>query len=111
MILGNLGLSNLLNGIMVLFGHYYPSRTNTACAFQIGKRNSYRILRMQIRSFFIIFEGMIVSTSLVSVYSVLLVAIDRFLYILRGLQYQQYMYPNRVRILTAISWIISKFTL
>lgn len=50
---------------------------------------------------------MIVSTSLVAIYSVLLVAIDRFLYILHGLQYQQIMYPNRVRLLTFISWAIS----
>ncbi|KAL7020009.1 hypothetical protein ACKWTF_011342 [Chironomus riparius] len=84
-LLGNLGLSNLLTGIAVLFGHYYPSRNDTSCAIQIG---------------------MIVSSSLVSVFSVLLVAIDRFLYISNGLRYQQYMFPNRVRFLIVISWII-----
>lgn len=35
-LLGNLGLSNLLTGIAVLFGHYYPSRNDTSCAIQIG---------------------------------------------------------------------------
>lgn len=52
--------------------------------------------------------GMIVSSSLVSVFSVLLVAIDRFLYISNGLKYQQYMFPNRVRFLIVISWIIGE---
>lgn len=55
------------------------------------------------------FLAVIVSTTLVSVYSVLLVSIDRFFYISHGLRYQQYIFPNRVRILIVISWIIGNF--
>ena len=58
-----------------------------------------------------VFLAMIVSTTLVSVYSVLLVAIDRFFYISHGLRYQQYIFPNRVRILIVFSWIIGNIIL
>lgn len=51
---------------------------------------------------------MIVSSTLVSVLSVLLVAIDRFLYILYGMQYQRYIFPNRARILIVTTWIIGE---
>ncbi|KAG5671916.1 hypothetical protein PVAND_002085 [Polypedilum vanderplanki] len=84
-LLGNLGLADMLTGIAVLFGHFYPSRNNTSCALQIG---------------------MIVSSTLVSVFSVMLVAIDRFLYISNGLQYMQFMHVGRVRILIIIAWIV-----
>jgi 7 transmembrane receptor (rhodopsin family) len=53
-------------------------------------------------------SGMIVSSTLVSMLSVLLVAIDRFLYILYGMTYQQYIFPNRARILIATTWIIGE---
>lgn len=49
---------------------------------------------------------MIVSATVTSVYSVGLIAIDRFLYILYGLQYQRWIYPNRARLLILITWII-----
>ena len=52
--------------------------------------------------------GMIVSATLVSVLSVLLVAIDRFFYILYGLHYQRYIFPNRARILIMTTWIIGE---
>lgn len=55
-----------------------------------------------------LFAGMIVSSTLVSVLSVLLVAIDRFLYILYGLQYQRYIFPNRARILIVTTWIFGE---
>lgn len=51
---------------------------------------------------------MIVSSTLVSILSVLLVAIDRFLYILYGLQYQRYIFPNRARILIVTTWILGE---
>jgi hypothetical protein len=57
---------------------------------------------------FISLAGMIVSSTLVSVFSVMLVAIDRFLYISNGLQYQQYMFPGRVRILVVVAWIVGE---
>lgn len=49
---------------------------------------------------------MIVSATVTSVYSVGLIAIDRFLYILYGLQYQRWIYPNRARLLILITWVI-----
>ncbi|KFB52746.1 AGAP002679-PA-like protein [Anopheles sinensis] len=55
---------------------------------------------------FAISTGLIVSTSLVSVYSVGLIAIDRYLYIVYGLQYQRYLNRTRARILIGITWII-----
>lgn len=49
---------------------------------------------------------MIVSSTIASVYSVGLIAIDRFLYILYGLQYQRWIYPNRARLLILLTWVI-----
>uniref|UniRef100_A0A182SJK4 G-protein coupled receptors family 1 profile domain-containing protein n=1 Tax=Anopheles maculatus TaxID=74869 RepID=A0A182SJK4_9DIPT len=51
-------------------------------------------------------ECLIVSTSLVSVYSVGLIAIDRYLYIVYGLQYQRYLTRTRARILIAATWLL-----
>ncbi|XP_059611449.1 5-hydroxytryptamine receptor 1A-like isoform X1 [Phlebotomus argentipes] len=87
MFLGNVALSDLVTGIAVLFGQFYPReyRDEHSCAIQIG---------------------MIVSSTVTSVYSVGLIAIDRFLYILYGLQYQRWIYPNRTRILILFTWIL-----
>ncbi|XP_055678308.1 5-hydroxytryptamine receptor 1A-alpha-like [Lutzomyia longipalpis] len=87
MFLGNVALSDLVTGIAVLFGNFYPNqyRDEHSCAIQIG---------------------MIVSSTVTSVYSVGLIAIDRFLYILYGLQYQRWIYPNRARILILFTWIL-----
>lgn len=52
---------------------------------------------------------MIVSSTITSVYSVGLIAIDRFLYIIYGLQYQRWVYPNRARLLICLTWIIGMF--
>lgn len=52
---------------------------------------------------------MIVSSTITSVYSVGLIAIDRFLYILYGLQYQRWVYSNRARLLICLTWIIGMF--
>lgn len=54
---------------------------------------------------------MIVSSTITSVYSVGLIAIDRFLYILYGLQYQRWVYPNRARLLICLTWIIGMLIL
>ncbi|GAB0087509.1 5-hydroxytryptamine receptor 1A-alpha-like [Sergentomyia squamirostris] len=87
MFLGNVALSDLVTGAAVLFGQFYPRqyRDEYSCAIQIG---------------------MIVSSTLTSVYSVGLIAIDRFLYILYGLQYQRWIYPNRTRLLILFTWIL-----
>lgn len=49
---------------------------------------------------------MIVSSTISSVYSVGLIAIDRFLYIIHGLQYQKWVYPTRARLLILFTWIL-----
>lgn len=49
---------------------------------------------------------MIVSATITSVYSLGLIAVDRYLYIVYGLQYQRYIYPTRARIMIIITWII-----
>uniref|UniRef100_A0A182RTG8 G_PROTEIN_RECEP_F1_2 domain-containing protein n=1 Tax=Anopheles funestus TaxID=62324 RepID=A0A182RTG8_ANOFN len=51
-------------------------------------------------------RSLIVSMSLVSVYSVGLIAIDRYLYIVYGLQYQRYLTRTRARILIAATWVL-----
>ncbi|KAJ3649541.1 hypothetical protein Zmor_021279 [Zophobas morio] len=85
--LGNVAMTDLLTGVAVVFGQLYPRehRDHNICALQLG---------------------MIVSSTLTSVYSVGLIAIDRFLYILHGLQYQQWVYPMRARLLIAGTWVI-----
>uniref|UniRef100_A0A182IW31 G-protein coupled receptors family 1 profile domain-containing protein n=1 Tax=Anopheles atroparvus TaxID=41427 RepID=A0A182IW31_ANOAO len=87
MFLGNVAISDLLTGFAVIYGQYAPRemRGEDNCALMIG---------------------LIVSTSLVSVYSVGLIAIDRYLYIVYGLQYQRYLTRTRARILIGFTWII-----
>ncbi|EFA07404.2 glucose-dependent insulinotropic receptor [Tribolium castaneum] len=85
--LGNVAMTDLLTGVAVVFGQLYPqeNRDHNMCALQLG---------------------MIVASTLTSVYSVGLIAIDRFLYILHGLQYQQFIFPTRARILIFATWVI-----
>ncbi|XP_044263407.1 5-hydroxytryptamine receptor 1A-like isoform X2 [Tribolium madens] len=85
--LGNVAMTDLFTGVAVVFGQLYPkeNRDHSICALQLG---------------------MIVASTLTSVYSVGLIAIDRFLYILHGIQYQQYIYPTRARILILTTWVI-----
>ncbi|XP_058061981.1 5-hydroxytryptamine receptor 1A-like [Anopheles bellator] len=87
MFLGNVAVSDLLTGFAVIYGQYAPLelRGEDSCALMIG---------------------LIVSTSLVSVYSVGLIAIDRYLYIVYGLQYQRYLTRLRARLLIGATWII-----
>ncbi|CAH1163555.1 unnamed protein product [Phaedon cochleariae] len=85
--LGNVAMSDLVTGIAVVFGQIYPvaKRDHYVCAIQLG---------------------MIVSSTLTSVYSVGLIAIDRYLYILHGMQYQKWVYPTRARLLIGFSWLL-----
>lgn len=87
MFLGNVALTDLITGIAVIFGQVFPKqyRNHYICATQLG---------------------MIVSSTLASVYSVGLIAIDRYLYILHGLQYQIWVYPTRVKVFIITSWIV-----
>lgn len=89
-LLGNVAMSDLLTALTTVFGQIYPKeyREHNICCLQIG---------------------MIVSSTLVSVYSVGLIAIDRFLYIVHGLKYQKWIYPSRVRVAIGFTWIIGEF--
>jgi hypothetical protein len=51
---------------------------------------------------------MIVASTLTSVYSVGLIAVDRFLYIIHGIQYQQWVYPMRARLLIVGTWVVGE---
>lgn len=51
---------------------------------------------------------MIVSSIITSVYSIGLISVDRYLYIVYGLQYQRYIYPLRARIMIMSTWILGK---
>lgn len=53
-----------------------------------------------------LFAGLIVSSTLASIYSVGLIAIDRFLYIIHGLKYHRWVYPTRARLFIAFSWTL-----
>ncbi|XP_050081756.1 5-hydroxytryptamine receptor 1A-like [Anopheles aquasalis] len=87
MFLGNVAVSDLLTGFAVIYGQYapYELRGEDNCALMIG---------------------LIVSASLVSVYSVGLIALDRYLYIVYGLQYQRYLTRTRARLLITTTWLI-----
>lgn len=80
-------MTDLITAVSIIFGATYPIdlRTVSICALQIGT---------------------IVSSTLASVYSIGLIAIDRYLYIIHGLKYQQWIYPNRARTLILITWIL-----
>lgn len=58
-----------------------------------------------------IFPGMIVSAIITSVYSIGLISVDRYLYIVYGLQYQRYIYPLRARIMIISTWILGMYIL
>ncbi|PSN31804.1 hypothetical protein C0J52_22314 [Blattella germanica] len=85
--LGNVAMADLVTSVATLFGQLYPrtNRTEMICLIQLG---------------------MIVSSTLASIWSVLLIGIDRFLYIVRALQYQQMLSPFRARILIILTWIL-----
>ncbi|CAH0551831.1 unnamed protein product [Brassicogethes aeneus] len=88
--LGNVALTDFFTGIAVIFGQVFPIqyRDHYVCSLQIG---------------------MIVSSTLASVLSVGLIAIDRFLYIIHGLKYQQWVYPQRARLSIGFTWIVGGF--
>ncbi|XP_013776961.1 glucose-dependent insulinotropic receptor-like [Limulus polyphemus] len=85
--LGNLALSDVLTGITVLVGHFYPDsiRTQTCCLIQLGS---------------------IVSASLASSWSITLIGIDRFIFIAYGLYYNNWMTTKRARLMICFLWII-----
>ncbi|XP_055621596.1 5-hydroxytryptamine receptor 1B-like isoform X2 [Toxorhynchites rutilus septentrionalis] len=57
-------------------------------------------------SWLLLRKGLIVSTTVVSVYSIGLIAVDRYLYIMYGLQHQRYITPARARLSIFTTWLI-----
>lgn len=82
-------MADLVSAISILFGLTFPAekRNHTICAVQLG---------------------LIVSSALASVYSVGLIAFDRFLYIIHGMKYQFWIYPQRTRVIIVAVWILGK---
>ncbi|KAF7280696.1 hypothetical protein GWI33_005553 [Rhynchophorus ferrugineus] len=88
MFLGNLSMTDFITGLSVLFGQYYPKkyRNHHTCVIQIG---------------------MIVASTLSSAYSVGLIAIDRYLYIVCGLKYCRCLSLTKVKASIIVTWIIA----
>lgn len=85
--LGNVAMADLVTSVAILFGQLYPrdKRNEMICILQMG---------------------MIVSSTLASIWSILLIAFDRFIYIVHALKYQQKLNPCRARILIICTWIL-----
>ncbi|XP_055850426.1 5-hydroxytryptamine receptor 1D-like [Episyrphus balteatus] len=86
--LGNVALSDLLIGTTTLAVQYCPDelRSEMVCCISIG---------------------MTVCSTLVSVYSVGLIGIDRYLYILYGLHYQRYVSSQRAHGMVLATWLLA----
>ncbi|KAI8424919.1 hypothetical protein MSG28_006834 [Choristoneura fumiferana] len=87
LLLGNVSLADTIIGFSIIFGALIDNsmNSNPLCIFQIG---------------------MIVCPAMVSIFSVGLIAVDRYFYILHGLYYQRYFNTTRVRIGILIIWMI-----
>ncbi|XP_073950278.1 dopamine receptor 4-like [Choristoneura fumiferana] len=87
LLLGNVSLADTIIGFSIVFGELIGNsmNSNLLCIFQIG---------------------MIVCPTMVSIFSVGLIAVDRYFYILHGLYYQRYFNTTRVRIGILIIWMI-----
>ena len=87
--LGNVALSDLSTGIAVVFSYIFPPEYHSEASC-------------------LVLIGMIVSATLVSVFSVGVIAVDRFIYILHGMKYQHYAHHTRAKILILITWTLGK---
>ncbi|CAG9789409.1 unnamed protein product [Diatraea saccharalis] len=87
LLLGNVSLADTIIGISIIFGATVENsmRSNQLCIFQLG---------------------LLVCPAIVSIFSVALIAIDRYIYILHGLYYQRWFNTTRVRIGIVCIWII-----
>ncbi|XP_063831259.1 5-hydroxytryptamine receptor 1F-like isoform X2 [Ostrinia nubilalis] len=90
LLLGNVSLADTIIGISIIFGASVDNSmsSNQLCIFQLG---------------------MLVCPAMVSIFSVGLIAIDRYIYILHGLYYQRWFNTTRVRIGIVCIWIIGIF--
>ncbi|VEN40446.1 unnamed protein product [Callosobruchus maculatus] len=88
--LGNIALSDLLTGVSLLFDRLFP----------LKYKNHY-ICELEL--------GLYGTAMMTSVYSIGLIGIDRFVYIVHGLQYQMWIYPFRAKMLIMTSWLVGGF--
>ncbi|XP_060805316.1 glucose-dependent insulinotropic receptor isoform X2 [Amyelois transitella] len=87
LLLGNVSLADTIIGVSVIFGASVDSsmRSDPLCIFQLA---------------------MLVCPAMVSIFSVGLIAIDRYIFILHGLYYQRWFNTTRVRIGILCIWMI-----
>nr|XP_026494361.1 glucose-dependent insulinotropic receptor-like [Vanessa tameamea] len=87
MLLGNVSLADAITGLSIIFGVSMENLINSSpmCIFQIG---------------------MLVCPAMVSLFSVGLIAVDRYIYILHGLYYQRWFSTTKVRIGILGFWLI-----
>nr|CAI5846961.1 unnamed protein product [Callosobruchus analis] len=85
--LGNIAMSDLLTGISLLFDRLFPS-----------KYKNHYICELEL--------GLYGTAMMTSVYSIGLIGIDRFVYIVHGLQYQMWIYPFRAKMLIMTTWLV-----
>ncbi|XP_026751818.2 5-hydroxytryptamine receptor 1A-alpha-like [Galleria mellonella] len=87
LLLGNVSLADTIIGISIIFGATIDNNINSdpLCIFQLG---------------------MLVCPTMVSIFSVGFIAVDRYIYILHGLYYQRWFNTTRVRIGILCIWII-----
>ncbi|CAH0728529.1 unnamed protein product, partial [Brenthis ino] len=87
LLLGNMSLADTIIGISIIFGAILenPMSSNPMCIFQ---------------------TGMLVCPAMVSIFSVGLIAVDRYIYILHGLYYQRWFNTTKVRIGILCTWLI-----
>ncbi|XP_059053390.1 uncharacterized protein LOC131847760 [Achroia grisella] len=87
LLLGNVSLADTIIGISIIFGATMDNNINSdpLCIFQLG---------------------LLVCPTMVSIFSVGFIAVDRYIYILHGLYYQRWFNTTRVRIGILCIWII-----
>ncbi|XP_022818116.1 glucose-dependent insulinotropic receptor-like isoform X1 [Spodoptera litura] len=87
LLLGNVSLADTIVGFSLIFGVTVDNSvsSNPLCIFQIG---------------------MLVCPAMVSIFSVGVIAVDRYIYILHGLYYQRWFNTTRVRIGILCIWMI-----
>ncbi|CAK1550460.1 unnamed protein product [Leptosia nina] len=86
-LLGNVSLADTIIGISMLIGFSFkdPITSSTLCFIELG---------------------MLVCPAMVSIFSVGLIAVDRYIYILHGLHYQRWVNTSKVRISIIFVWFI-----
>ncbi|KAK9884111.1 hypothetical protein WA026_005065 [Henosepilachna vigintioctopunctata] len=86
-LLGNMALAALINGIIIIFVQVFPvnMRNHQLCSWQIGQ---------------------VLSDALISIYCIGVMAIERYLYIIYGLQYGRRRHLFKLQALLSLIWIL-----